>query len=102
MTDADTILVDRSDRVVTLTFNRPERHNAYTAEMTSRLYAEIRTADGRDDVGCIVIRGAGPSFSSGADLVQDIGRGNDPSYQNDYERSLRTDLYMLSRGESGV
>ena len=102
MSEQETILVDYSERVVTLTLNRPERHNAYTASMTARLFAEIDQADAREDVGCIVIRGAGPSFSSGADLVEDVGRGNDPSYQNDYERSLRADIYSLSHGEGNA
>jgi enoyl-CoA hydratase len=100
MADNDDLLVAFDEHVVTLTFNRPDRHNAYTAAMTTRLHDEIRQADARDDVGCIVIKGAGPSFSSGADLVEDVGRSNDPSYQNDYERSLRADIQMLSRGEA--
>jgi len=99
MAATDTLLVDEQDRVVTLTFNRPERHNATTREMRERLFAEIRAADARQDVGCIVIRGNGPSFSSGADLVEDIGRGRDPDYQNDYERPLQTDIRMLTAGE---
>lgn len=102
MADTDEILVTFDERVITLTFNRPDRHNAYSAAMTARLHQEIRDADARDDVGCIVIRGAGPSFSSGADLVEDVGRSNDPSYQNDYERTLRKDISMLSRGEANV
>jgi enoyl-CoA hydratase len=101
MADTDTLLVHERDRVRTLTFNRPERHNALTAEMTRRLHEEIRAADARPDIGCVVIRGNGPSFSSGADLVEDIGRGDDPDYENDYERSLRDDIRMLNSGEGG-
>jgi enoyl-CoA hydratase len=97
-----TLLVDFADRILTITFNRADRHNAYTTEMTARLHAEIRAADARDDVSCIVIRGNGPSFSSGADLTEDVGRSNDQDYQNDYERSLRADLYMLNRGEANA
>jgi enoyl-CoA hydratase len=69
--------------------------------MTRRLHQEIRDADARADIGCVVIRGNGPSFSSGADLVEDIGRGDDPDYQNDYERSLRDDIRRINSGEGG-
>ena len=39
MTDTDHLLVDERDRVLTLTFNRPERHNAMTGEMGRRMRA---------------------------------------------------------------
>jgi enoyl-CoA hydratase len=99
MEDRNTVLVDDRDGVVTITLNRPEKHNAYTQAMMGRVFEEIHAADLRDDVGCIVLRGSGRSFSSGADLDADIGQGNDPAYQNDYERSLRADIRSLARGE---
>lgn len=97
----DWVLVEQDDRVVTITFNRPEKHNAYTGEMMQRIYEHIQAADGRDDVGCVIVRGAGPSFSSGFDLDADIGRMSDPDYKNDYERTLRADIRSLSRGSEG-
>jgi enoyl-CoA hydratase len=99
MADQQTVLVEENDGVVTITLNRPEKHNAYTPQMMNRVFDEIHAADLRDDVGCIVLRGEGPSFSSGADLDADIGQGDDPAYQNDYERSLRADIRSLARGE---
>jgi enoyl-CoA hydratase len=101
MTSPQDVLVAEADKVVTITLNRPEKHNAYTAAMMSRLYEEIFAADAREDVGCIVVKGAGKSFSSGADLDEDIGRSNDPNYLNDHDRSLAADIYLLSRGEGG-
>jgi enoyl-CoA hydratase/carnithine racemase len=100
METQDTVLTERRDRITTITLNRPEKHNAYTAEMMGRVFEEIRAADANDEVGCIVVRGAGPSFSSGFDLDADIGRMSDPNYKNDYERSLMADVRSLSaRGE---
>jgi len=62
-----------TDRVGVLSFNRPDKHNALSDE----LLAEWRVALGalaRDaGVRAIVLRGEGPSFSSGRDITQ-LGR----------------------------
>jgi len=64
----ETLLVDRSDGVVTVTMNRPERKNAANGTMWKELLAVI------DDVGAdraervLVLTGAGGAFCSGADL----------------------------------
>ncbi len=51
-----------------LTLNRPEAHNALSAELLSELQAALE--DGTDDtsVSVFIIRGAGRSFSSGFDI----------------------------------
>jgi enoyl-CoA hydratase len=99
--EQDTILVSEDDRVLTVTLNRPEKHNATTLAMSERMYAEIRAADERQDVGCIVIKGAGPSFSSGADMVEDVERGQDPKLHSDYDRPLDIELRRISRSAEG-
>lgn len=51
-----------------LTLNRPERHNAFNADLIAAL-TEAFTRLGRSrDVRAIVLAGAGKSFSAGADL----------------------------------
>jgi enoyl-CoA hydratase/carnithine racemase len=62
------ILVDRTDGLVTVTLNRPDRLNAVNREMwrdMSRIFNEI-AENGADRV--VVVTGAGEAFSSGADL----------------------------------
>ncbi len=57
---------DRS--VATLTMNRPEVHNAFNAELIAALAARFaELADQPPRV--LVLTGAGPSFSAGADLT---------------------------------
>jgi enoyl-CoA hydratase len=68
MEPQETVLVECQDRITTITLNRPEKHNTYTGEMMRRIFDEIHFADANDEVGCIVVRGAGPSFSLGFDL----------------------------------
>ena len=77
MAETDDILIDRADGVVTLTLNRPERKNAVTTEMWTRLrevFGEV--ADTPSD-RVLVVTGAGGAFCSGADLsgVGDIAAG---------------------------
>lgn len=54
--------------VLTLTLNRPDVHNAFNAELIAELHSALREAESRDSVRVIVLTGAGPSFSAGADL----------------------------------
>jgi 2-(1,2-epoxy-1,2-dihydrophenyl)acetyl-CoA isomerase len=66
-----TILFDVADSLATLTLNRPDKLNAFTAEM----HAELRDALGRiaDPAGgcrALLITGAGRGFCAGQDLTQ--------------------------------
>ena len=65
------IIYEVADRVLTITLNRPEKLNAFTATMMHELIAAFDQADADDDVRVIVVTGAGRAFCAGADL----GRG---------------------------
>jgi len=62
------ILYDVADRVATLTLNRPEKLNAYTAEMGEELVDAFGRAREDPDVGAVVLAGAGRGFCAGVDL----------------------------------
>jgi enoyl-CoA hydratase len=51
-----------------ITFDRPDRLNAFTAQMADRLAEEVEQAAARDEVQVVVLRGTGTAFSAGADL----------------------------------
>ncbi len=57
-----------ADGVLTLTLNRPERLNAYTAQMGRELEAAFRRADADDAVRVVIVTGAGRAFCAGADM----------------------------------
>ena len=57
-----------SDRVLTITLNRPENLNAHTPTMGSEMLDALDRADADDDVRVIVVTGAGRAFCAGADL----------------------------------
>jgi enoyl-CoA hydratase/carnithine racemase len=63
------ILYDASDRVATITLNRPDKLNAWTAKMEEEVGAAIRAAAADDHVRVIVLTGAGKGFCAGADMT---------------------------------
>ena len=68
MADYSEILVDTKDRVTTITLNRPDRLNAWTATMSVELRDAIVAAGDDTETRCIVITGAGRGFCAGADF----------------------------------
>jgi methylglutaconyl-CoA hydratase len=65
----ETLLEDIDARgVVTVTLNRPELHNAFDDALIARLTHALATLGADPAVRAIVLRGAGKSFSAGADL----------------------------------
>ncbi|MBK9530095.1 MAG: enoyl-CoA hydratase/isomerase family protein [Acidobacteria bacterium] len=61
-----TTTTESSIRILEL--NRPEKRNALNDELIAALKAALHETDGDESVKCIVIRGAGKDFCSGADL----------------------------------
>jgi enoyl-CoA hydratase/carnithine racemase len=68
------ILYDVTDRVATVTLNRPDKLNAWTSRMEAEVTTAIQAAVADDGVGAIVLTGAGRGFCAGADmsLLRDI------------------------------
>lgn len=64
----DSILYETHDRVAVLTLNRPEVMNAFDDTMTPRIVELLHEVAGDDNVGALVITGAGRGFCSGADV----------------------------------
>jgi len=67
--DFEQITTEISEGVLTITLNRPERLNAWTATMGSELIEAFDQADADDDVRVIIVTGAGRGFCAGADLA---------------------------------
>jgi 2-(1,2-epoxy-1,2-dihydrophenyl)acetyl-CoA isomerase len=62
----ETITLDISDQIATITLNRPERLNAASLEMADDITSAI--SDNLGDARVLLITGAGRAFCSGADL----------------------------------
>ncbi|KON81376.1 enoyl-CoA hydratase-related protein [Azoarcus sp. PA01] len=65
---ADTVLLDVSNRVATLTLNRPAQLNALSIEMMQDLLGVVRELRDLKDVDVVVVVGAGDHFMAGGDL----------------------------------
>jgi 2-(1,2-epoxy-1,2-dihydrophenyl)acetyl-CoA isomerase len=65
---SDTVLVDRSDGVATITLNRPEALNSLTLECKGALLDAVRAAAADPAARAVVLTGAGRAFCAGQDL----------------------------------
>ena len=68
MTDFEQITTEVTEDILTITLNRPDRLNAWTATMGRELIAAFDGADADDEVRAIIVTGAGRGFCAGADL----------------------------------
>ena len=62
------LLYDKSERVATITFNRPDRMNAWTRRMDGELREAMLDANNDPGVGAVIVTGAGRAYCAGADL----------------------------------
>lgn len=68
--DAPVLVVQRADRVATVTLNRPAVRNALDAALLGDLRAAMAGLDTDDQVDVVVLTGADPAFCAGLDLRQ--------------------------------
>ncbi|HEY9449358.1 MAG TPA: enoyl-CoA hydratase-related protein [Gemmatimonadaceae bacterium] len=66
-----TLVFDVRDRVATITINRPDKLNALNDETITELGEAITLAERRDDIGGVILTGAGSkAFVAGADIAE--------------------------------
>jgi len=84
------LLYDVSDRIATITLNRPEKLNAFTDEMLALWATALESARDDDQVRVIVLAASGRGFCSGADFSR-----KDPSIEV-------TPVSVKARAENGL
>ncbi len=101
MTDSaePAVLIDRDGYVVTVTLNRPEKRNAFNAEVLCRLCDAWDLIDGDDGVRVAILTGAAGGFSAGADLDRLVGAlvsGAPPA--DEFEERVKGDPSIIFKG----
>jgi enoyl-CoA hydratase/carnithine racemase len=73
---AEHVLVEKSEKLLVLTLNRPDKKNALTRAMYKTLATEIAAADGDPNIRCTLIKAQGDMFTAGNDLADFAAVGN--------------------------
>ena len=79
--DYQTIRYEVSDRIATITLNRPERLNAIDESMPGEIREAVESADEDPRVHVVILTGAGRAFCAGYDLREFAERAEDPHTQ---------------------
>ena len=69
------IIYTKEGRIATITLNRPERMNAFSAAMIDSIQRALQDASTDDEIRVIVLTGAGRGFCAGFDLKQSSDPG---------------------------
>ncbi|HWG08930.1 MAG TPA: enoyl-CoA hydratase [Solirubrobacteraceae bacterium] len=82
---SEVVLKELREGVAVLTLNRPDRLNAWTAELEQAYFDLLRECAASEEVRVIVVTGAGRGFCAGADMqsLQSIGQAAQGEDQGD-------------------
>jgi len=95
------ITYDKADRIATVTMNRPDKMNAWTPRMGAEMRKAMFDAERDDNVGAIIVTGAGRAYCAGADMgaLSEISQGRasataaqPPTPEEDSQKGLRPDF----------
>ncbi len=91
MPSYETLTYEQDEQVVTLTYNRPDQHNAISRAMAAELHDAWERFRDDDDAFVLVITGAGETtFSAGWDLAEAASMTETPDWEQ-YRRSVWND-----------
>ncbi len=84
---------------MTLTLNRPDKKNAFNAEVLCRLCDAWDMIDADEEVRATIMTGAGGNFSAGADLDRLVGAltSGKPA-EDEFEERIRQDFTLIYKG----
>ena len=89
-TGDDVVLLDISDRIATITLNRPEARNALSSDVLRKIPEAMRLAEASDDVDVLILTGTDPAFTAGLDL-KELGSSGSNLSGSGADGNLHTD-----------
>ena len=98
MPDFQTLELTHEDGVDWLTFNRPERLNAFNLQMIDELFDYFEAMRDKPETRIIVLRGAGRAFCAGADVqdfLQFLAKGAESDFQ--LQRKISGIIFAMRR-----
>jgi 2-(1,2-epoxy-1,2-dihydrophenyl)acetyl-CoA isomerase len=75
----ENIILQKSNGIATITFNRPQVFNAFDKAMRDEMLQALDDCQNDTTVRCVLITGAGKAFCSGTDIAE-IAGNNPPSF----------------------
>jgi len=93
------VLVERDGHVLTITLNRPDKRNAFNAEVLCLLCDAWDLLDADPELRVAIMTGAEGNFSAGADLDRLVGAltSGKPA-EDEYEERIRQDFTLIYKG----
>ncbi|MDD5093087.1 MAG: enoyl-CoA hydratase/isomerase family protein [Dehalococcoidia bacterium] len=74
----ETILLQKQDKVATITLNRPEKLNTMSPELMSDLTKVMGEVERDDEIRAVIVTGAGRAFCAGGDVPKLFASSRDP------------------------
>lgn len=88
-TGTEDLLAHVDQGVALLTMNRPHRRNALSVAMTEAMAAVLAQVEIDDEVGCVVLTGAGAAFCAGGDVKSMAAGGGAENGDQKHQRTSR-------------
>jgi 2-(1,2-epoxy-1,2-dihydrophenyl)acetyl-CoA isomerase len=98
-----TLLTTLQDVTLTISLNRPQRANAFNFEMIAELRTALEQAAIDSQIRCVVLTGAGNSFSAGHDITEMLtAQGQNVSYREHLEETYNPLILQIRHLEKPV
>ena len=91
----ETILYSSDSKICTIRLNRPDKRNAFNAQLVNELKSGISAADNDEEIKIIILKGEGEVFSAGADLAYLQSMQNNSYEENLADSKNLMELYQL-------
>lgn len=99
----DSVITDIHQRIATITFNRPERKNAFNNAAWLALRDALISVRENDKVSVVVFTGSGKDFSSGVDLSDLTGNPNEkPPFEQMMDELVQLDKPLLAAAKGAA